>query len=202
MHRKVIPASLAILLLAGSIVAVSGMTADEFEQLVLQDLRENGSEHDSIIEVLQVIGIGPEQRDMFAAGIINHGKLVAIYFDDSKRSDVKAVTAEVTITEVKPQLLSRAGLQDFIEEHEMPPGDAYLVAPGPFSFFGSTGIGWYVKTADSFYLISLLGMRLPAEMAQKFTKAFQNDSWLNDIPTEAEAKSGSEPVETDAEDKN
>lgn len=153
------------LLLAATAVA---LTPEDFQKLVQADLDIQGIDSVQIVEVMPVVGIGAEQHDMLLAGVLRSGRLIAVYYDDVRRDSVKAITSAIVLGELQNELFSVAGVNRFAARNRLQRGTARLIALGPVSFFGSVGIGWYVRTAGDFYLLSLRGESMPGKMANKF----------------------------------
>ncbi|MFH2055718.1 MAG: hypothetical protein ABIJ61_07155 [bacterium] len=158
---------IATILLCSACAALA-LTPAEFTRMVQADLDGKGVDSAQILEVLQVVGIGAEQHDMSLAGVIRSGKLVAVYYDDVRRDSVKAITSEIVLSELQSDLFSSDGVNRFAAQKRFQRGASRLISLGPVSFFGSVGVGWYVKTAEDFYLLSLRGENMPGKMAMKF----------------------------------
>lgn len=187
---------LIILLLLCLSASALALTPTDFEKMVRADLQAKGADSAVIIEVLPVIGIGPEQHDMSLAGVTLAGKLIAVYYDDIRRDSVKAVDSPVALAELQPDLFSSSGVNSYAAQKRLKRGTARLVALGPVSFFGSVGVGWYVKSAGDFYLLSLRGESMPGKMAEKFFPELQDST---DMAHLQEAFGGAAPSQDDAQ---
>lgn len=146
-----------LVIFVGQLVAAEQLNPDRFRRMVQAELERTKSNADSVGAALKVMGFGDPQRDFILVPIIRYGKTIAVYKDDPMRNGVTPLANAAVLKSVKLDLFSQIGAQRVFQELGYTSGEPIAVSIGPCSLFGVLETGWYLKSGESFVLLSFEG---------------------------------------------
>jgi len=157
MLKPILRISLLLVLLSTMLLAQHKVTPEQYREMVISELQKQGTAADSVGEALAVAGIGEDVSDYLIIPVFAKGRVVAVYRNDAERSSVTQIASAMVLRSVRPELFDEHGAIETFNRLKLRNPRPMLFSCGPFSLFGTLEAGWYLKTGDSFLLLSLNG---------------------------------------------
>jgi len=154
------------------------LTNKQLYRLVEDQLIVKGIEYDSLLPPLQVFSLQEDGRDFWLVAAIKGNEIAALYRDEPRRNGVAVAVEGSAVRMIRSDLLSENGVKRFLKAKGLSYREILMVSIGPLSVLGSTGVGWYILSGKTYFLLSIMGELLPSWELQQYWPhtegAFQN----------------------------